>query len=65
VELRAINGEIVVAPLGQQEKAPSVEPYDPADPVWQFGKNPVDTGLTDGAANHDQYLYGDPHRLDG
>jgi hypothetical protein len=63
--LRAVNGEIVVAPLAQQDQAPRLEPYSPEDPIWLFGKKPVDTGLADGAAKHDEYLYGDPHRLQG
>jgi hypothetical protein len=65
VELRAVNGEIVVVPVKRDGQSSPVEPYSPEDPIWQFGKNPVDTGLTDGAVNHDKYLYDDPHRLQG
>lgn len=27
------------------------------DLINQFGKNPVDTGVQDGAAEHDRYIY--------
>jgi hypothetical protein len=64
VELRAVNGESVIVPVGPQAHSPA-EPYDPDDPIWQFGKNPVDLGITDGSVNHDKYLYDDPHRLNG
>jgi hypothetical protein len=45
VELRAVNGEIFVVPVGGKEQSPSLEPYSPEDPIWQFGKNPVDGPL--------------------
>ena len=34
-----------------------IRPIDESDPIYQFGKNPVKTELSDGAKNHDQYLY--------
>lgn len=29
------------------------------DPIWELGQNPghIDDGITDGARNHDKYLY--------
>ncbi|WP_287300844.1 hypothetical protein [Okeania sp. SIO2F5] len=32
----------------QHQKTPS---------IWDFGKNPVECNVTDGAINHDSYLY--------
>ncbi len=45
-EVRKQNGLIVVVPLGK------------ADPIFQIGKNPVESDVNDGAENHDRYLYG-------
>ena len=28
------------------------------DPLWQIGRNPGHSGITDGSENHDFYLYG-------
>jgi hypothetical protein len=65
VELRAVNGEIVVVPLGRQTRSAPVAPYSSEDPIWEFGKHPVDDGPSDASVNLDKYLYDDPHRLQG
>lgn len=26
------------------------------DPLWSLGQNPVDTGISDGSSNHDNYV---------
>lgn len=44
IEIHIENGRIIV-------------PVRPSDPVFNLGKNPVDTGVSDAADNHDHYLY--------
>lgn len=34
-----------------------VIPIDEDDPIFQLGKNPINSGITDGSINHDKYLY--------
>jgi hypothetical protein len=63
VMLRNVNGEITIVPVGPAKAA--IKPYSPQDSIWEFGKNPVADGITDGSVNHDKYLYDDPHRLNG
>ena len=46
VEVRRQNGLIVVVPVGAQ------------DPIFNIGKNPVKSGVTDASVNHDKYIYG-------
>ena len=46
VEIRRQNGLIVVVPVGEK------------DPIFNLGKNPVKSGVTDGSVNHDKYIYG-------
>ena len=46
VELRRQNGLILVVPLGEK------------DPIFNLGKKPVKSGVTDGSVNHDKYIYG-------
>ncbi len=45
VEVRRENGFIVVIPKSKQYS------------IWDLGRNPVDCGVLDGSANHDQYIY--------
>lgn len=45
VEIHIENGRIIVIPLRA------------SDPVFNLGKNPVDTGVSDAADSHDKYLY--------
>ena len=63
VALREVNGEIKVIPLVADEASAATEAFAPDDPIWDFGKHPVKLGVVDAAQNHDQYLYGDPHRV--
>lgn len=65
VELRAIDGKIVVAPVGTGQHKSAIEPWSADDPIWQMGKNPVDIDITDASINLDKYLYDDPRRLQG
>jgi hypothetical protein len=46
VEVRRQNGLIVVVPVGAK------------DPIFDIGKNPVKSGVTDASVNHDKYIYG-------
>jgi virulence-associated protein VagC len=46
VDVRRQNGLIVVVPLGEK------------DSIFNLGKNPVKSGVTDGSVNHDKYIYG-------
>jgi hypothetical protein len=46
VDIRRQNGLIVVVPLGEK------------DSIFNLGKNPVKSGITDGSVNHDKYIYG-------
>jgi len=47
VEIRKERGHIIVLPL------PSAD-----DPVFELGKHPVKSGISDAAKHHDKYLYG-------
>lgn len=44
-EIHTERGRIVVV----------LDPKD--DPIWNLGKNPITIDVTDGAANHDKYIY--------
>lgn len=46
VEIREENNLIVV------------EPVPVADPIFEFGTDPVAIGVSDAAEHHDRYLYG-------
>lgn len=46
VDIRRQNGLILVVPLGEK------------DPIFNLGKNPVKSSVTDGSVNHDKYIYG-------
>ena len=46
VEIRPQNGLIVVVPVHKK------------DPIFDIGKNPVKSGVTDASVNHDKYIYG-------
>ena len=46
VDIRRQNGLIVVVPVAEK------------DPIFNIGKNPVKSGVTDGSVNHDKYIYG-------
>lgn len=46
VDIRKEQDRIVLTPIKQR-----------IDPIFKLGKNPVDTGISDGAVHHDQYLY--------
>src|SRR2546430_82936 len=46
VENRKKNGVIVVTPTGKD------------DPIWNLGKEPVSSDITDASENHDRYIYG-------
>lgn len=63
VELREEEGGRIVLspvlPVSQEGMAP----FDSDDPIWEWGKDPVDTGLTDASVNVDKYAYGDPHGM--
>lgn len=65
VEVRRENGHIVVDAIAAPEAEPAkAEPpgYDPNDdPIWSWGSDPIDIGITDGSVNLDKYVYGDPH----
>ena len=62
VELRSVDGEIIVVPVRENQR--NVEPYSEDDPIWQFGKNPIELDVTDGSINHDKYIYDNSHGLD-
>ncbi len=64
VEVRRENGHIVVeavAPSGAEPTKAKPSGYDPNDPIWSWGRDPIDIGITDGSVNLDKYVYGDPH----
>ena len=46
VDIRRQNGLIIVVPVSEK------------DPIFNLGKNPVKSGVTDGSVNHDKYIYG-------
>lgn len=46
VDIRKQNGVILVIPAGKD------------DPIFDIGKNPVVSGVSDGSKNLDKYLYG-------
>lgn len=45
VEIRPQTGRIVVVLIPEK------------DPIFDLGKNPVKSGITDGSINHDKYIY--------
>lgn len=46
VDIRKHNGVVMVIPVGKD------------DPIYNIGKNPVITGITDASENLDKYIYG-------
>jgi hypothetical protein len=60
------NGKVELEQNGQLPEGTRVrvEPLaaGDADPFDRLGENPVDTGLSDMAAEHDHYAYGTPKR---
>ena len=46
VDIRRQNSLIIVVPVREK------------DPIFNLGKNPVKSGVTDGSVNHDKYIYG-------
>jgi len=46
VDIRKEQDRIVLIPLKQR-----------IDPIFKLGKNPVDTGINNGAVQHDKHLY--------
>jgi virulence-associated protein VagC len=48
VEIREEDGVVVIAPV------------ETADPIFEFGKDPVKIGVDDASVNLDHYLYGRP-----
>ena len=63
VEIRRQDGGVLIAPIAAVESSEDDDDDDnypviaDDDPIYNFGKNPIDIGLTDAAANHDKYLY--------
>lgn len=47
VEIRHEGRNIVVEPAASE-----------TDPIFELGKTPVQSGVSDAAVNHDRYLYG-------
>ena len=35
-----------------------IKTSDRKDPIFELGKDPVATGISDGSINHDKYIYG-------
>lgn len=64
VLLREVDGHIQMIPVDSGKAESAVEPFSPDDPIWQLGKHPVRLGISDGSVNLDQYLYGNPHRVE-
>ena len=62
VEIQRQNGFMFITPALVIEDADDDDDENypiiaDDDPIYNFGKNPIDIGLTDAAANHDKYLY--------
>ncbi len=60
VEIHRQNGFVFITPAVAEEPSADEDTYPiiaDDDPIYNFGKNPIDIGLTDAAANHDRYLY--------
>ncbi|NEO26361.1 MAG: hypothetical protein F6K03_05540 [Kamptonema sp. SIO4C4] len=49
VEIKQEAGKIIIIPKSEQQKA--------QNSIWELGKKPVDCDVTDGAIQHDFYLY--------
>jgi hypothetical protein len=60
VELREDNGRLVLSPVSHPAED-RAEPWDPDDPIWAWGNDPIDAGVFDASVNLDKYLYDDPH----
>ena len=46
VDIRKQNGIIIVVPAGKD------------DPIYDIGKEPVESGISDASENLDKYIYG-------
>jgi hypothetical protein len=46
VEVRRQNGLLIIVPI------------HPKDPIFEIGKHPVKSGVSDGSVEHDKYIYG-------
>lgn len=53
VDVRQEEERIVLVPVAETETG---IPPAADDPIWEFGKNPVDLGVTDASVNLDKYL---------
>lgn len=43
--------------IKKKDNAVIVIPIDESDPIFHLGKNPINSGISDGSFNHDKYLY--------
>lgn len=59
VEIRRENGFVLILPASDDASTQDADfsPIPDDDPIYQFGKDPIDVGITDAASNHDRYIY--------
>jgi len=63
VEIRWQNGGVMIAPVAAVESGEDDDDDDnypviaDDDPIYNFGKNPIDIGITDASVNLDKYIY--------
>lgn len=51
VEVRQEEDRIILVPVDDADGPPPAD-----DPIWEFGRNPIDFGVTDASVNLDKYL---------
>lgn len=54
VEVQSEGGRVVLTPIPNKSRP---VPARKKLSIWDLGKDPVATGVTDGARNHDEYIY--------
>lgn len=65
MSLQGIEAEALRLPVAERAELAerllaslnATEPTEDEDPIWGLGRNPADTGIVDGSANLDHYLY--------
>lgn len=60
VEIQRQNGFVFITPIVAEASSADEDTYPVIaddDPIYNFGKNPIDIGITDASVNLDKYIY--------
>lgn len=55
-EVHEEEGRIIIVPMAKGSR-PKKDSQSQDDPLYEFGSDPDDLGVTDASVNHDKYLY--------